>query len=63
MFPAKLGYRDTAFRLAKNGKDLWFAKSARLIEISSIIKPEKIPLLKPLNGGEGVTARLEPPAA
>jgi hypothetical protein len=27
------------------------------IEISSIIKPEKIPLLKPLNGGEGYQYR------
>jgi len=63
MFPAKLGYRDTAFRLAKNGKDLGFAKSARLIEISSIIKPEKILLLKPVNYRGDYPARLEPPAA
>jgi hypothetical protein len=30
MFPAKLGDCDAAFRLAKDGKDLGFAKSARL---------------------------------
>jgi len=30
MFPAKVGHRNTAFRLAKDGKDLWFGKSARL---------------------------------
>lgn len=30
MLPAELRDRDTAFRLAKDRKDLWFAKSARL---------------------------------
>jgi hypothetical protein len=48
MFPAKLGDSDAAFCLAQDGQYLRFAKSARLHQIYSIIKPEKILLLKPV---------------
>ncbi|EJF90358.1 hypothetical protein MEG_01125 [Bartonella tamiae Th307] len=47
MFPAKLGYRNTAFRLANNGKDLRFAKSARLHQNLLNQYEEKILLLNP----------------
>ncbi|EPE93618.1 hypothetical protein RGCCGE502_34706 (plasmid) [Rhizobium grahamii CCGE 502] len=49
MFPAKLGDRDTTFRLAKDGKDWGSLNLLVFIKISSAIKPEKILLLKPVN--------------
>ena len=46
MRPAK---RERHLRLPKEGKDLGYAESARLIKLPAIIKPEKIPLLHPVN--------------
>jgi hypothetical protein len=49
MFPAKLGHRHAAFRLAKDGKNLRLIKSARLHQNLLVHNAEKILLLKPVN--------------
>ena len=48
MFPAKIGNRHPAIRLAQNGHDLAFGKSALLHQNLLNNLAEKILLLKPL---------------
>jgi hypothetical protein len=57
MFPAKLGYRAPPSAWRRMARICGSLNLLVFIEISSIIKPEKIPLLKPLNGGEGYQYR------
>lgn len=53
MLPAKLGDRDTPFCLAKDGKDLWFAKSVRLHQNLLVYKARENSTFEPrrLPGG------------